>query len=281
MIKICFPPGCYGHYLAQCLYYFTNLRDGNFYDFPFDAVGSSHAWRTNRDGRKKIKAGHKKYITDGNRIFSDTINVQDSDKIITILPCSEHWLDYVDNQLTKQNKNDLFFHLDGMFDEEKLQSKFCQQWNWSGNWVDAPRWMIREMFSFMIYDMLSDGYGKDRCGFPDSLKINTVDFFEDFENIFFKLVHDLDLEINVPSQVIHDKTQSFIKSQNFHGIQKRCEEWVEASISGLQTPNPALTFFDEAYIQYFFRYKGIEIKCDGLNELPTNSQSMQELMVKQ
>lgn len=279
MIKICFPPGCYGHYLAQCLYYFTNLRDGDFYDFSFDATGSSHSWRNNQDGRKKIRAGHREYIA--NRVFADTINVQETDKVVIILPSSGHWLDYLDNQLVKQNKNDLFSHLDCLFDEAEFQRKFCQQWNWSGNWVDAPRWMLREMFSFMIYDMLADGYGRDRCGFDNALKVNASDFFGEFENILSKLAHDLGLEINVPPQAISNKTQSFIKSQSFHGIQEKCEQWAEASISGSQAPNPAVTFFDEAYIQYFFRCKGFEIQCDGLNDLPINSQSMRELIFKQ
>jgi hypothetical protein len=276
MIKIAFPPGCYGHYLARCLYSFTNLRDGEFENFTFDQGGSSHSWRNHSKGRKKIHIGHKEYRA--HKLFAETLYVQPHDKVVTILPTDGHWLDYLNNQLVKESKNNLFVHLDGIFDEQELQEKFDQQWGWTGHWRDAPPWMLREIFSFMIGDWLLLSYGTDYYAFREQIEIEAGDLFVDFEQAFSRLVLGLDLEINVSLETISTTSQTFINSQRFHGSQQRCERWVQDTISGLQSANPALTFFDEAYIQYFFRCQGFEMQCDGLDDLPAQSLSMQKLL---
>ena len=47
MIKICYPPGTYGTYLARCVYYYTNLSKVRPGEFEFDHYGSSHSFRSN------------------------------------------------------------------------------------------------------------------------------------------------------------------------------------------------------------------------------------------
>lgn len=44
-VKILYPVGCYGNYLARCIYYYTTLGPITQVLFDFDDSGSSHAFR--------------------------------------------------------------------------------------------------------------------------------------------------------------------------------------------------------------------------------------------
>ena len=103
MIKICFPPGCYGHYLGRCVYNFTNLRTGEFNDFEFNTLGSSHELRVDTELRQQLRVGHFAYATDGLQ-HEATLHVLPEDLAVTILPSPGHWVDYYNNQFVNKTK---------------------------------------------------------------------------------------------------------------------------------------------------------------------------------
>ena len=59
MITIVYPPGCYGHYIVKCLYYYTDLKNSNDEIFKFNENGSSHDIRENKNLNDKIKIEKK------------------------------------------------------------------------------------------------------------------------------------------------------------------------------------------------------------------------------
>lgn len=278
MIKICFPPGCYGHYLARCLYHFTELRDGKFVNFGFMPDGSSHAHRKDKSERQKIRVGHFSYKTSGN-YHPATIELLPGDTPITILPTPGYWLDYHNNQYIKQSKGDLIANIQDQISTEELRDKLKNNWNYSGEFdTNVPQWIMRELMSFLILPTLQDGYAQDRCEFAQSTKIQAISFFDDFVGHFHQLCNDLSIQIDIPQEQIAKNNQEFIKMQKYHGSQQRCEQWVQDVLSNNTTPSPAQTIYDESYIQHLFREQGYEIQCDGLNLFPLDSNAMRKLI---
>ena len=281
MIKICFPPGCYGHYIGRCIYYFTNLRSGEFNDFEFELTGASHSIRTDNTLRQHVRIGHFAYITDG-KCHDATIQVLPDEQAVVVLPTDGHWLDYYNNQFIKQTKNNLVWAVSEQLSIEELRHKLNTQWQYSGEFdTTVPIWILRELFSFLIWDILVAGYSTDRCNIDRASIINAQDLFDDYSTVFKTLCNQLGLEITVPDNRILQNHQQFIQAQLYHDSQWRCQQWVQAVIDSIELiPCPARTLFDEAYIQHCFRTAGYEIQCDGLNKFPAYSHDMTALIFK-
>jgi hypothetical protein len=281
MIKICFPPGCYGHYIGTCIYNFTNLRSEPFQDFEFDQAGSSHALRTNSELKQHVRVGHFAYATAGTQ-HDATIQILPTGLAVTVLPTAGHWLDYYNNQFVKQSKNNLVQAISEQLSLDELQHKLATQWQYPGNFdTTVPVWILRELFSFLIWDMLHDGYAKDwRCIKP-SVCLAAQDLFEDYATVFKTLCSQLRLQITVTDECMQKNHQRFVQAQSYHNSQQRCEQWVQDVIASVDSKVcPAQTLFDEAYIQHYLRISGYEIQCDGLNQLPVLSQHMTTLIFK-
>ena len=92
MIKVYFPPGCYGTYLSQCVYSYTNLRVEQFEDFAFSETGNSHQHRYNNHTKSVINCGHIETLE-----FDKTVDT------VVVLPHNDHMLDYFNNQFVKRN----------------------------------------------------------------------------------------------------------------------------------------------------------------------------------
>lgn len=278
MIRVCFAAGCYGHFLGQCLYYFTNLRSGAFQDLLFDDTGSSHDFRQNSDARLKIRLGHRSH--QAKKYFDDTLEAQAGDSIITILTSADHWLDYMNNQFSKKYHKDLSGYLDDLVSGQELRHKFAGAWDCDHDLAQAPVWMQRELCSYMIFDMLRDGYAKDHCGFDQALLITTQDLFYDFNSKFRAITTALGLTIDVTQETLDSNHQRFVKSQVYHGSQLRCQNWVQQVLTDGNAPCPALTLFDEAYIQHLLREQGWEIRCHGLDRLDCTADHMRQLIYR-
>jgi len=71
---------------------------------------------------------------------------------------------------------------------------------------------------------------------------------------------------------------SFLSKQRHHNAQNKCNRWVKNIIADNQSISPCRTIFDEAYVQAKLRDNGYEIKCDGLDIFPKNSEEMHKLI---
>ena len=131
MITIFYPQGCYGHYLAKCLYYYTDLRKHEYEVFKFDESGSSHDIRENKNLNAEIEYLHKDHLIEGHS-FSLV-----KEKIITILPDKNHNLDYFNNQYSKQSNRDLLHYLNSMFPKKVIEEKLKHNWGWDREIVSS------------------------------------------------------------------------------------------------------------------------------------------------
>lgn len=269
MIYVAFPQGCYGSYVARCIYTYTNLNCTKLTDFKFDNVGSSHEIRKNKDLRSKIVFGH---LTD--------ISIEASDPAISIVPSQQHLLDYFNNQFAKQQQFDLVSYIDQLLPKEDIVSKL-KNWNLDQSSIkNTPIWIQREFFSFWIADCLQASYNSIPYQQVLGMQLSTVEIFNNFSETFDKIVDYLDLKICVSNDCIMNNHTKFVQNQQFHNSQIDCEKWIDSVLLNQEKSlsAPCQTIFDEAYVQHLFRKKGYEIKCDGLDVFPNNSTKMKDLI---
>ena len=272
MIKICYPPGCYGSYLTRCIVNYTELNTNQVDDFDFDASGSSHSIRTN---------GILQVIYSGHLFCNRTFELPDS--IITILPDKDHGLDYFNNQFVKQDLGELVNYTLNHFPIEEINNKLTDHWNYSGHFdKNVPRWILREFFSMWITDSIASGYSFAAYNnVPAVLQITTQNIFTDYLNTIHMISDALQLKRTVDNDTILKNHSKFLNAQMFHNSQLNCEKWVMDTINGADNlPCPSQTIFDESYIQYYFKLLGHEIQCDGLNDFPNTTTEMKKIIYK-
>ena len=269
MINVLFPPGCYGTFLTKCLYSLTNLNQQKDYCFEFDKFGSSHSHRRNKESRHVINCGHL-----------ETLDVNPSDKLVVILPCQNHKLDYLDNQFWKQENKQIVGYLHSMYNPNEIKVKLSQSWNYHDDLsTETPTWILREWCSFWINDCLNAGYDFLKYQkFDYATYITTNDIFEDLEDVIFVLAKKLELKVQVTGTQIREIQEKFKQSQLLHNIQKKCLVWVDNVIEKHNADSPCLTVFDEAFVQHLLRQNGYEIQCDQLNVFPKNSVDLNSII---
>ena len=79
MIHVTWPPGCYGTYVMQSIYAYSNL--GNGAEIKIESTGSSHGF----NAKTYFRFDH----------------LCESTADVIVAPSAEHQLDYMNNQLVK------------------------------------------------------------------------------------------------------------------------------------------------------------------------------------
>ena len=240
MIHVTWAPGCYGYYVMQSIFAYSNLSNGA--ELKIESTGSSHGF-------------------DANPYFCFDHRLEETANVI-IAPSLGHQLDYLNNQLVKQSNNNIIQSLQKSFPNfrEKLR-----KWN---N-ITKP-WALREWISFWLVDNMKEAY-------PNiDGHITTLDLFN--ENVFPNLINRLGLTLIAETATMKNNQSNWIAQQRYHNSQHRCDTWVQDTLAGNNTASPCQTILDEAYVQHCLRKQGYEILCDGLDVFPTHSRDLRELI---
>lgn len=272
MINVVFPPGCYGHYLSNCVYHYTNLNKEQP-NIEFDHNGSSHAIRKHNN---VIRCGHCE--SPGYKF-----NIDPGDTVVTILPDNRHCLDYYNNQFIKQDKGSIIGYVLTQLSVKEINDKLLNNWGYNGKFDNSvPLWILREWFSLWIDQCWHDGYHIDQyLKIPAVIQITTEDIFKNFINSIEAVVDALDLNLKVSTDYMQNYHNLFLEKQKFYGSQIACGEWANCVIDNkIDVVSPCKTIFDEAYVQHFLRKSNFEIKCDGLNVFPTSSLELHNILYK-
>lgn len=274
MIKVIFAPGSYGTFLSKCLYYLSDIAGGTGdCKFVFDLAGSSHDLRSVSDVKKYIQQGHPS--TNGG-----TIQYDKNDISVVIQPCDNNRLDYYDNQFCKQEQKQIVTSLNTNFSSEEIRKKLFDGWNYNHDLdLSTPKWILREWCSFWLEDCLATSY--DPLFFrtiPASVCITTQDLFVDLPGTLHRIAQAINVNIVANVRTIKIVQDDFVAAQKMHGIQMRCETWVDDTLAGRIKDSPCLTLFDEAWVQHQLRKKGYELKCDNLENLPSSTSSLADLI---
>lgn len=142
------------------------------------------------------------------------------------------------------------------------------------------KWIIREYLSMVLHDSVYKNLSIDKLEHIkslDLLPVNVVDLRDNFSNTIKKIATHLDIKIddNISLDDLYqpwkDSQKHFFKDQLIHDI-------VNAIIDNKDLNWAELSIIDEALIQHYLRKRGYELKCHGLNEFPTNTKKLRELM---
>lgn len=270
MIKVYFPHGCYGTYLSQCIYNYTNLRIEPFVEFTFDASGSSHYfWSKKQELYPIITYGH---------IDSPECDVE-ADYTVLIRACSSHILDYYNNHFSKAQLGNLIGYIRKHMSPEEVEHKLNTQWNYSGKLDEhVPHWIMREWCSFWISDVCQVTYDPAKYeNVNATVELFTQDIFDNFFNTFQNIVSKCNLTVTVDSTTILNQHNKFLELQKFHHSQFRCHQYLFNLLSGRDGEIVVNSIFDEAYLQYLLRQNHLEIQCHGLNEFPSTIQQLKAI----
>ena len=271
MITVIAPPGCYGTYITRCLYHYTDIKNQLIEPMTFDQFGSSHVFRP--------------IIPQSKLSFKHLENASwtDERKIVIILADNNHLLDYFDNQYIKQSLANTVEYMTGVWGIEFINEKICQ-WGYKKPFDETmPTWTLREFVSFCLTDCWKDGYNNDKYfSIAHSYCIKCQDIFNiNFYSLLLDIVNKLNLELITSYNDIVSNHKNFLSAQKFHGIQNKCDQFVNATInSDILVSNPCITIFDEAYVQHKLRVLGYEITCDGLNIFPDSSTTLNKIIYK-
>jgi hypothetical protein len=269
MIRIVFPPGCYGTFLARCVFGLTNLDPEQFKDFQFDQVGSSHSLRDNGSISESVSWCH---IENADKA---------ADHVIVILPEQNHMLDYYLNQFVKQQEKHLIRHLAHQISGAEITQKLTQHWGVKISDINqVPRWVMREWFSFWVQDCIYSGYDRSRYeSLACDVMLGANQLFDGLVDVMHRICGQIGLKIRVSDDIIMHQQRLFVQHQALHGHQQRCWDWCQAVMHCDRDHEILLhTIFDEAWIQCTLRQHGRELRCDGLDVFPTSSTKMKELV---
>jgi hypothetical protein len=271
MIRVLFPPGCYGHYLTGCLYSHTNLNTTNF-KFELGDDGSSHVFWDHSDSKTKIINQHSFDRGDKYTGPMDTV---------TIIPETDHYLDYINNQYYKYYKYDFDKFLQNKWWHEDFKSKLHTIWDIEDQEQPIPQWILREYHSFVFLDFLEKNY--ERQTYVDSecvASISTQDFFGNFVSVLENLC--MKLKLNLDLTKIPGTHEIFLNRQIYHNTQLQIDQWIQdlVTCNTAVSSNPCRTFLDEIYVQAKLREHGYEIYCNGLEKFPETFNQMKNLIYK-
>ncbi len=247
MIKISWLPGCYGSYVMQSIYAYSNFGNGKI---VIDPTGSSHSFRERSD----------------TRLFFDHSHEWTEDTDVHVNPVPGHELDYLNNQLVKQNKNDVISSFKRYFGDE-FANEILEHWGTTSHWA------IREWASFCIVDQCLAGYKPQ-----PTVNLTTNDLFDTNKNVFSEIINRIGLTVTTDSATMKVNQQQWIAQQRYHNSQHRCKAWVEDILNDRNTATPCQTLLDEAYVQHCLREQGYEIHCDGLDNFPKTSSDLREII---
>ena len=271
MIRVCFPPGCYGTYVARCIYNYTNLRVEPFIEFTFGDNGDSHQYRYNSNAKSQIQEGHL-----GQHLWND------HDVIVAILPCKSHRLDYYNNQFVKEQHGQLIEYISRLMAPDVALHTLATQWNYNGKFDETvPRWIMREWCSFWINDVLEVSYNTTPYKELNSVaQLTTQDIFNNYIELLTDTVAKLELTFTVNLDIIQRQHKNFLLVQKIHNSQLRCEQYVRDLLDGIDTNITLCSIFDEAYIQHLLRHHGYEIQCNKLNTFPKTTLCLKKIIYK-
>lgn len=275
MYIIVYPGGCYGQFTGWALEWIQGNYPVEYR--PFTDKKNSHKWNGNFMTSIDKAVAHPKERAHVHPINEETDNIVTGieksltvyDKVIVIYPALSDFLWNCNNKLTK------------IYGEKGWFKNNSKHFGDMSKWKSKDTWEYREFLSFWLYDqhMSETGY-KDIIDYNNNrvFKIQINQIRDDFNNTFNKLSKWLQIE-NVRSDDDLTKLHmDWIQNELYLYKDKLIENIVDAIINNVDIPMNECSIFDQADIQRKLRNAGYEIKCYGLNEWPSTTTQLRELI---
>lgn len=263
-IKVIFAPGCYGHYLAQCIYTHSDLNhDGH--KLNIGSSGDSHQSRRTDWFGDLVYCEHPDVYREGS-----------SDHAVVIVPDSCHALDYFVANYVKTYGSNWQAWMQRHFQECQ---PLLQGWGTFASWDQVPNWVQREFMSLNIQAWLAAGYNADGYHqLRSTYTLCTNDLFDVISPWFGQMLLTLGLKQTASDAAIDEMHSHFIQQQACHNLQNHCIQWCKQVLCDVESQLKILNVVQEAYVQAWFRDAGYGVRCQDLEALPTNSLEMKTLL---
>jgi len=160
-------------------------------------------------------------------------------------------------------------------------SKFVSQWGKSSI-DDLELWELREFLSLYyplerIDNTDNQIFDNIKNKFTNILMIEISELRDNFEETLKKIITKTGRQI-VREEKINEIYSEWIEIQEYKNKDALIHKIVYNLINVVDFSWNQLTLIDESFLQYYLRLAGIEIKCWGLNEFPTNTHDFLPLL---
>lgn len=289
MIQIFFVPGMFGSMLEMSLRSFTDL-DGTLHPSILDD-GSCHSFK---------KQHHPLHASD---VITDNASI----KITTqIYPFKKLHLDGILKLYeqrfvqSSQNKKILVHAPDLEWAEINLLMqyyKLCdrndpgsleifggesnqhdiQKWNTDyRHWSEMQVWQYREWFSFFYPQWVQEWIQSQELVTADFLILTNQEIIEDTVGTINKVISFCGLNL---LKSVQDFANNYRQKQQYildeYNLIKQI---LDCTLSKKELSWSKLNVISEAILQNKFRQRGFEWKCDGMNNLPTTSSDLSNII---
>jgi hypothetical protein len=155
--------------------------------------------------------------------------------------------------------------------------------NWNNNyqsWHDMQLWQLREWFSIFYPDWISEWQDSVNQVGDDFLKISNSEIIDNTVDTIQKIITFCNLTVK-DNKKLTDFLYRYRAAQDYI-LQEYAflKTIVNAVIHKQPLQWKQLNIISESIIQQNLRYNGYEIKCDGLNQFPTDSITLHNLLDK-
>jgi len=260
-----FTPGAYGTFISWCVYSFSELNmSGDVISPIIKHTNSAHGFRS--PGITYVQPTHD---IDEESLTNLKLNY-------ILIECDkEKMINYMDNQFQKHNLSDTLTYLNNLHPEFSEKLKYF--------WGNTETWTLRELLSFFLNETMANARHQienfhAQLQQNNCYKINPENFLLNVENELEKLLLFFNLKKNSNFNLLNYHVSEFLELQQNFNKNFQIDKFVDDTINNKEGYIPNLTIFDEAWIQYKLRAKGIEIKCYNLNKFPNNSLDLYKLL---
>lgn len=272
---IAYPGGCYGNFVGWTLEW---MQDKYPLDYrPFTEKNNSHNWngnfRSNVDEAVLIPMERShvhpiQHRTD-NLIFNIEKLLTAYDKVILLYPALNDFVWHINNKQTKIFKDGWIKHNQSQLD--------------MSNWEGDQLWELREYLSLYLYDQnkAEIGYNNVIDYTNDKVfKIQINQIRDSLPALFAELAGWLGI-LNVrTSDELTKLHTDWLQNEPYLYKDRLIENIVDAIINNKFLEMNGLSIVDESQVQHRLRIAGYEIECYGLNEWPSTTTQLRELVYK-
>ena len=272
---IAYPGGCYGNFVGWTLEW---MQDKYPLDYrPFTEEKNSH--NNNLQFFRNVDDAVANPVTNSHvhPVIKEKdnfiVNVESLlvayDKVILLYPALNDFVWHINNKQTKIFKDGWIKHNQSQLD--------------MSNWEGDELWELREYLSLYLYDQNKAETGHDKVvDYTNDkvFKIQINQIRDSLPALFAELAGWLGI-LNVrTSDELTKLHTDWLQNEPYLYKDRLIENIVDAIINNKFLEMNDLSIVDESQIQHRLRIAGYEIECYGLNEWPSTTTQLRELVYK-
>lgn len=281
--------GTYGTYLEWCL---TTLCSKDSIVSPFTAKSTSHlflgnschdieGWHDycNLDQDLQFVRFHPKTKKDQNLVENLNTVISRVNKAIYIHPDTDSVIWSINNFYYKIWEDWWVYQFSCEIDQNEIYNNWPVHSNMPIN--EIPAWIRREFLSLYLVPAWQDQVEWNNLNLWSNPKCHVVlvkNLMHNFEKTIESIRNFCQLEFCRPLSELLPYHQQNINSQKFINQDTICHNIVHNMLSEQPHQWEPLPLPSEAWVQWQLRNYGYEMRCHGLDIMPTNSVQLRELL---